>query len=230
MKPPLILLLAGLACVGSAAPGAQTGQQGPAPSAPEDLRRFHDYTRCIAQTRPQRVRELLAMDFRGRPYRDLAERLYRPEPRCWNRLGEAQRSRALRVQFSRRMFAGGLAEAMLRSDLAGSRLADRVAFDAARAPLAARTEEEMVGLCTVRAAPAEVAAILATEPASPEEAAAIRAVTPRIGACLTAGATGEFNRPAIRSMLALGAYRLVQQNMAQPAAVSTTQASPETAR
>ncbi len=229
MKMPLVLLLACLAGLGSAAsamqapqPQPQQQQQRPAASNPEDIRRLHDYSRCVVETRSQRVRELLAADFREDTYRQIAERLYRPEPRCWDRLGDSDRNRRLRVHFSTRMFAGSLAEALLRTDLAGAALADRVAFDATRAPLAARSQEEMMSLCTVRAAPAQVAAILATQPAGPDEAAAIRAVTPSLAGCIPAGATGEFNRPAIRSMLALAAYRLVQHNRAS--------ASPESIR
>ena len=230
MKIGLIALAAGLTCLTSAGWAMQAEQPRPPVSSPEDIRRLHDYARCLAETRPQRVRELLAADFRESSFRALQERLYRPEPRCWNRLGEAQRSTTIRVQFNSRMFAGSLAEAMLRSDLAGAGLAERVAFDTARAPLAARNEEEMMSLCTLRAAPGEAASIFATLPASPEEAAAIRTVTPRLAACLAAGATGEFNRPAIRSMLALAAYRLVHHNMAAPAAALPPPESPETAR
>lgn len=207
-----LLAPAAMPAAASAATAGQAREERPAESSPEDIRRLHEYARCVAQTRPQRVRELLATDFRESAYRRMAERLYRPEPRCWNRLGEAQRSRALRVRFNMRMFAGRMAEALLLSDLAGGDLGSRVAFDPARPSLAARNEEEMMSLCTVLAAPAEVAAIFATEPASREEALAVGAITPRIGACLAAGATGEFNRPAIRSMLALAAYRLVQHN------------------
>ncbi len=232
MRTAFVLLLAGLASLASAASGmqAQPPQQPPPASAPEDIRRLHDYARCIAETREQRVRELLAADFRESAYRQLAERLFRPEPRCWDRLGDNERNRRLRVQFNSRMFAGGLAEAMLRSDLAGAALADRVAFDATRPPLAARSQEEMLSLCTVRAAPAAVAAVFATAPASREEAAAIRTVTPSLAGCIPAGATGEFTRPAIRSLLALAAWRLVHHNLAPAAAASSSPANPESAR
>lgn len=227
MKAGTVSLLAGFACLSTGGIAMQAEQSLPAPSSPEDILRLHNYARCIAQTRPQRVRELLAGDFREAAYRQMADRLYRPEPRCWNHLGEAQRSRSLQVRFNSRMFAGRMAEALLLSDLAGGGLGARVAVDPARPPLPARNEEEMMSLCTVRAAPAEVAAIFTTQPASPEEAAAVRAITPRIADCLAAGATGEFNRPAIRSMLALAAYRLVWHNVAPPTAVSPTPARGE---
>ena len=231
MKSRFILVLAGIASLGSAASAMQEQQpqQRPPASDPEDIRRLHDYSRCIVETRSQRVRELLAADFREDSYRQLADRLYRPEPVPAARLGDSGRNRRLRVQFNTRMFAGSLAEALLRTDIAGAALADRVAFDASRAPLAARSQEEMLSLCTVRAVPAQVAAIFATQPAGPEEAAAIRSVTPSLAGCIPAGATGEFNRPAIRSMLALAAYRLVQHNMT-PRAAAASPASSESTR
>jgi hypothetical protein len=219
MRRALSLSLAALAVLSAPAQAAQRDETRPPPvSSPEDIRRLHNYARCIAETRPQRVRALLAMDFREAAYREAADRLYRPEPRCWPLLGEAQRSRALQVRFNQRMFAARMAEALLLSDLGDGALADRVALDPARPSIEARNEEEMMSLCTVRAAPAETAAIFATAPASAEEAVAIRAITPRIAECLVAGATGEFNRPAIRSTLALAAYRLVQHNAATAAA------------
>ena len=72
-----------------------------------------------------------------------------------------------------------------------------------------------MGICIVRAAPAEVAALFATEPASAGEAAAMRAVTPHLGRCLRTGVEAHFNRPAVRSILALAAFRLSENN--QPA-------------
>lgn len=184
------------------------------PSSAADIRGLHDYAQCVAAAQPRRARALLAMDHRGREYQEGARRLYGPEPGCWRRLSDGPERRVSQVRFNARMFAARMAERFLRADLAGADLAARVALDPARPAIPARSEEELMSLCTVRAAPAQVAAIFASEPASREEAAAVNALVPHIGQCLTAGATGEFNHAAIRSMLALAAYRLVQHNSA----------------
>lgn len=200
-------------------PVVAAAQTPPAPSSPEDMRRLTRYAQCIARTRPDLSREFVGMSPSDRGYERAASRLYRPDSRCWDQLGEAGRNRALQVRFNARMFAGRMAEALLREDLAGGDLATRSALNPARPSIEARSEEEFMSICTVRAAPVEVAALFASEPASAEETAAVRAVAPRIGQCLRSGATGEFNRSAIRSMLALAAYRLVRHNMAPAAAV-----------
>jgi hypothetical protein len=54
--------------------------------------------------------------------------------------------------------------------------------------------------------------LLASAPASASEEAAVRALRPRLAACLRAGLTAHFNRPALRALLALSAYRLVEHN------------------
>ena len=107
-----------------------------------------------------------------------------------------------------------MAEALLLEDLRGEDLGRRVALDPGRPPLRANGETELMGICIVRAAPAEVAALFATEPASAEEAAAMRAVTPHLGRCLRTGVEAHFNRPAVL-VLALAAFRLSENN--QPA-------------
>jgi hypothetical protein len=210
----LCLVAVAVTPVAAFAQGTAADQR-PAASTPQDLRRLHEYAGCVAVAQRQRARDLLAMDYREPAYEAAARRLYGPEPGCWRRMNENDR-RAVQLRFNARMFAGRMAERLLREDLRGSTLAARVAVDPNRPAIQARGEEDVMSLCTVREAPAQVAAIFATEPASREEAAAIGAVTPQIGQCLVAGARGEFNRPAIRSMLALAAYRLVQHNIATP--------------
>ena len=62
------------------------------------------------------------------------------------------------------LFAGAIAEAYLPE---GRDLAAAVAYDPARPPVEARSEIEVMSLCTVRAVPAAVADLFATRPANP---------------------------------------------------------------
>lgn len=180
----------------------------PPPATAEDVRRLHAFAGCVAARRASRSREVLAMDFRTREQStalvDLA-------------VGERSCADFPRGQMSRSFFAGRLAEALLETSLRGTNLAARIAPDPARPALEARDESELMSLCTVLAAPAAVEALLASEPASEAETAAVRALTPQVAQCLTAGVTGRFNRSAIRSLLALAAYRL-SEHARSPAA------------
>jgi hypothetical protein len=71
-----------------------------------------------------------------------------------------------------------------------------------------------MALCTVRAAPQKVAAVLATEVFSAVEGAALRDITPDVQSCLAAGVNLRLNRIGLRAMLALAAYRLAEHNRA----------------
>jgi hypothetical protein len=105
-----------------------------------------------------------------------------------------------------------MAEALLNANLRQSELAAHVALDPARTPLAARDENELMSLCTVRAAPDQVSALLRSEAASPLEAAALTALVPHVTSCLAAGQRLALNRPFLRAVLVLAAYRLSDHN------------------
>jgi hypothetical protein len=170
-----------------------------APTSAEDIRVLHRFAHCIARRNSVATQRLLAMDFHTTDYDMALRRLADRNSEC---LGEG------RLRFSPMLFAGGMAESLLRWRLEGGDLAARTALDPNRPPIVARDETEVMSLCTVRAAPAEVAALLRTEPAGVQEAAAIRALTPQIRQCLAAGVRANLNRPAVRALLALAAYRL----------------------
>ena len=107
------------------------------------------------------------------------------------------------------LFAGAIAEAYLPE---GRDLVAAVAYDPTRPPVQARSEIEVMSLCTVRAVPAAVADLFATRPATPEEAAALRALAPQLGQCLRAGGQARVNGLEVRALLALAAWRLIAAN------------------
>lgn len=174
--------------------------------APEAVRTLHAFARCVALESPARARAVLAADEGSAGFVNAIQRLADNNHHCLNRGS---------LSANERFFAGRMAEALLLTDLQGQDLARRVALDETRPPVRANGETALMGICIVRAAPAEVAALFATDPASAEEAAAMRAVTPHLGRCLRTGVEAHFNRPAIRSILALAAFRLSENN--QPA-------------
>lgn len=179
------------------------------PSTPDDLRILAHFSRCVADRQASRARAILALDYRHHDYRselrNLAERNWGCAP-----LGE--------LKFNGVLFAGGMAEVLLNANVRPGELARHVALDPARPPLAARDENELMSLCTVRDAPDDVDALLRTEAAGPQEVAVLRGLIPHVTSCLAAGQRLSLNRPFLRAVLALAAYRLSDHNGWTPVA------------
>jgi hypothetical protein len=200
------LLFAALALAPAAADarGPDSGR-----NSPESVRALHVYARCVARdhwARP-RLRAILAMDYRDDHARDMLRNFVRDQNHCV--------APAHALSAGSLLFAGALAEEMLPSD---RDLAGLVALDPARPPFQARDEREVMSLCAVRAAPADVAALLATAPGSREETDALRALSPVLGHCLRAGAQTRVNGLEVRALLALAAWRLSDLNAGEAAA------------
>lgn len=198
------LLLAAM-LVPLASAGAQPTHLGPMVTGPAAERQLSTFSRCVAVRWPDRAAAILALDFRTEEYRRriraFAQDVWRCAPRGV-------------LRFSQLPFAGNMAEALLPRRLAGRDLAAAVAFDAARPPVAARSESELMSLCVVRTAPAKVAALLATRAGSSEEVASFGPLMGDVSGCVAAGAQMRLDRVGLRAMLALAAYRLVDYNSA----------------
>lgn len=206
-KFPLAAILA-VAALGASA--SASVRQGPRldrdPATREEVRILARFSRCVADrsANRERSRALLALDYRTEHYRRELLRLAGDNTLCVPTGG--------RLAFGGVLFAGGLAENLLRQRGAVADLAVRVALDPARPAIASRDETELMALCVVRVSPAKVSALLQTAPASDEEGAALRALMPEFNSCLRAGSGVTLNRLFGRAILALAAYRLVDHN------------------
>lgn len=189
-----------------AMPPAQPAADSPA--KPEDLRMLHDYARCVAEENPSQAGRILKLDYRKDEYRRSLGNLAGGRTGCAKFDG--------RLRMAGVLLAGSFAEALLPRALAGRPLAAAAAPDPAKPPLAARDDGEYLGLCAVRSMPDRVAGLLATVPASDEEKRAVAAIAPGLSPCLRAGAAATVNRPGLRALLALAAYRIVSQAGAGP--------------
>ena len=207
MKSPVLKILFAALLGGIGLSGASADQPrahfGGEPSTPDDLRILARFSRCVANRQANHARLILALDHRTQNYRSALRRLAESNWGCAP-LGT--------LRFSNVLFAGGLAESLLNASIRPGALAAHVALDPARPPLEARDENELMSLCTVRQAPAEIAALLQAESTSPEEAAALRALVPHVTSCLAAGQRLALNRPFLRAVLVLAAYRLSDHN------------------
>ena len=193
----LILPLLGSALLASGATAQVVERE---PTDRFALQAMQNFGRCVVEQTPRGAREVLAQDYRAPGYSDALKALAKGHSRC---LPNG------RLKFGGVLFAGSLAEALLRSEVGADKLPQQLAFDPAREAITARGEGETMALCAVLKAPAETATLLKTQAASSEETAAIKSIAPKLGGCLAKGAKFEMNKPALRAMLALAAWRIV---------------------
>ena len=165
------------------------------------LQALHDLGACVVDETPRAARDVLAMDYRSHDYAQKLKAMGERSGRCM--------ARASKLQSSGVLFAGSIAEALLKRDLAPKKLANHIAYDRAQPVLEARGPLEEMALCTALRAPKDTAALFQTLPATPGESAAISSLAPALGECVATGTKAELNKPAIRSLLALAAYRIV---------------------
>jgi hypothetical protein len=164
------------------------------------LEAMHNFGACVVRMTPAGAEEVLAMDFRTDEYREKLSRLAKGHDRCTRPRTE--------LKFNGVLFAGAMAEALLEEP--GRRVLTRLsAAEDLAAPVAARSPLEAMALCGVITRPAAVGRLLESDVASDKEAEAIEALSPTLSACLTGADKAELNAPAMRSIVALAAWRIV---------------------
>src|SRR5215218_10423173 len=146
LKIVVAALLGSAGLSGAPAADMPRAHFGGEPSSPDDFRILARFSRCVVGRQANQARALLA-DVRAEHYRRDLRRLAEGNFGCAPR-GE--------LKYNPALFASGMAEALLASGFREGDLASHVALDPARAPIAAHDENEVMSLCTVRAAPAEV--------------------------------------------------------------------------
>jgi hypothetical protein len=172
------------------------------PLSAEARRVLHDVARCMARRWPDDARRtVLGLADGEGGYQQVLRRFLSRHPGC---------TPPGRLSLGGILLTGAIAEALLAADRGA--LAVRVAYRPERSPVRARGEAEVMSICAVRAEPDRVAALFGSNPQSAAETAILGALAPRLSACLAAGATGRFNRPAVRALLAIAAYRLSEHN------------------
>jgi hypothetical protein len=164
------------------------------------LQAMQNFGTCVVEQTPRGARDLLAQDYRTPQYSEKLKALAKGHGRC---LPNG------RLKFGGILFAGSLAEALLRSDGGPSGLPRQLAFDPAREAIVARSDGEAMALCTVLKAPDEAARLISTKAATDEEKQAMKAIAPMLGDCLAKGAKFEMTKPAMRALVALAAWRIV---------------------
>jgi hypothetical protein len=165
------------------------------------VRAVHNFGACVVSRTPQGARDVLALDYNSGDYEKRVHRYIQGHDYC--------------VPFNARMsssgllFAGALAEALLKTDVKSADLPQRLAYDQQREIIQARGPMEAMALCTVLNAPEATARIFDTEPATPEEIEAMKPLGSVLPECLKKDVKLNLNKPALRSLLALAAWRIV---------------------
>lgn len=166
------------------------------------LQAMHKYGACVVAASPRRAEQILAMDYRSKAYREQMRDFAQYHDRCiapnW------------RMHFSQMLFAGAVAEALLASQAKTAELPQILAYDPSRAKMDARSESEAMALCTAMQAPDATAELLGTEPATEPEIAAVAKVEAVLPNCLKKDSKLSLNPPALRALLALAAWRIVE--------------------
>mgnify|MGYP000535286067 CR=1 FL=1 len=116
------------------------------------------------------------------------------------------------------LLLGQMAERLVLRDIGVSPLASAIQPSAARGDYVARNSGEYMAICTTLRAPALVQALFASDAGSVQEAEALKSIVPVLPECLADGDSARINRRALRAIIALGTYRLVQHNA--PAALA----------
>ena len=164
------------------------------------IQAVHNYGACAVSRTPQGARQMLSLDYNSKDYEKQIRRYVRGHDYCMPFNG--------RMSSSGLLFAGAVAEALLKSDIKPGELPQRIAFNPQRETIAARGPSEAMALCTVLNAPQATARILGTEPATPEEIEAMKPLGGVLGECLKQNVQLTLNKPALRALLALAAWRI----------------------
>jgi hypothetical protein len=183
------------------------------PASVEDRRALHLAGQCIVNERSREARALLAMDFREKKYGRAMHNLINSRAPCRN----VEVPRGV-YRANGLLWAGTLADWLLRRDRVLDDLAGRTKFKPDLPAIEARNAGEYLAFCSVRTNPAGTGAVLRAEPATAEEYAALKALGPTLGFCVPKNSKAEFTRDSLRALLALGAWRLAMHNAQPPLA------------
>jgi hypothetical protein len=176
---------------------------------PDDLslEAMQNFGACVVRLTPAGAEDVLAMDYRTDAYREKLARLAKGHDRCTRPRTE--------LRFNGVLFAGAMAEALLKEP--GKRVLTRLSLaEDIAVPIAARSPLEAMALCGVMTRPAAVGRLLESDVASDEEAEAIETLSPTLDGCLSGADQAELNRPGLRSVMALAAWRIVSEPKDQP--------------
>ncbi len=201
MKVSVIAALMLVSSVVSAAPSTPGATDGFSRQAAQN------FARCVVNMSPKAARRALALDYRTPEYDQAVRALMRGHDRCITPGGVLRGSQVLLV--------GALAETILIEDVRGP-LDQALRFNRASPQIASRSVGETMALCLVRKSPEDVARLMQAPIGGADEKIASQPLIAALPACLVKDASMKLNRPALRAVVALAAYRVAVANGAVP--------------
>ena len=198
-------LLASMALLVAAAP-AVAGEHAPAPFTVEHeaLPYMDHFAKCVVDGDRHAAIRTLAVE-EGTPAFTAALRaLARDNRMCV--------PRGSKLAFGGIVLAGIMATRVIDRTYGLASLPRLVAYHEGTAPIQPHDMGAYASLCTVRKAPEDVAALLATPLDSEQEHQALQPLVQVFADCLPQGRTAQMNAMGLRASLALASYHLIQQN------------------
>lgn len=166
---------------------------------------LNQYSRCFAARNGPRVAAALALVYLSSEQSDAVKKLNRSLPDCLGFSG-------LNIRFSAPAMVGGMAEEFVVASYGKNNL-PRVAALSEEAMFASnfkpRNDGEDFAQCVARTNPEGAYAVLETEVGSEAETKAVKVLVPALGSCLVAGNNINLNTDTVRSISAVGLYRIL---------------------
>ena len=171
-----------------------------APAAgPDDVAALHDFAACMVERYRDDAVGAVEGDFRDQDNADAMRQFAVRHGRCLGVSGGMLRMSGV-------LFAGAMAEALLREDLTQAQLQD--SLKPIDPPLEARSETEYVGLCMALKHPVETAALVYSDPAKADGNTQVTAYAQNLPQCVQQGQQLRINKPGLRAIATLAAYRI----------------------
>ncbi len=186
-----------------AMPGTAVGKV-PEQSDPLALEALSNFAQCAVKRSPDGAAQLLDQPFDSSDYKAKLRKFAKGHDYC---------APGSRLGFSGLPFAGDLAEALIKQRFGSASLA----VAAAGAVPADQNPMESIGICVLRLRPDAVKDLLSSVPASAEELDALQRTGDILQSCIPKRMTMQLNKPAVRAIYALGAYRQLVGPFAPPA-------------
>jgi hypothetical protein len=177
---------------------------------PDARAAMHRFGSCVVSNSRDLASRTIRSDFTSQRYRSALRQVSQNNSGCFRQSG--------RLSATGLMFAGALAEALLRQGTTPINV--RLARAADAPATMAFSQSDRVSLCTVRSVPDQAAALFASSPGSEAEQAAIVALAPAVRLCSQGGPEVRATPAGLRAMLATAAFRTVADLPESPAVVS----------
>src|SRR6218665_1372662 len=197
-------LFLSMAVAGAMVPAAAPAQSSSQAQTVEWQRIVRTYAMCFARSRTRTAEGILGMAY-------LSPEQNRRVTQAVNGIDNCPSDAGIYEQLQSPPILEGMAAQLLlgriEGDLASvSGLTDEQVQTRGLRP---RNGYEDLSLCMVRTQPALVRDLVMSEPGSTVEQAAFRQLVPHVGSCVAAGQNLSLDRRGLRSVLAVGLYRVV---------------------